>query len=187
METAVNTDLPGNVLARVTQNIYDSRTGRALLIPQGTILVAKYNSSVSYAQHRVQIVWDTLIRPDGFYLELEGMNNVDKAGMSGQTAEYHENWFEYLKAAGIVTLFSVANSAMAETAAKYSSNTAAAGITQANSDIVNQLGGNIVNRAMNIQPTLTVENGTVINIMLNKNLYLPPVDGYPVTRKYILE
>jgi type IV secretion system protein VirB10 len=119
LETAVNTDLPGNVLARVSQNVYDSRTGKNLLIPQGSVLVAKYNSSVSYAQHRVQIVWDLLIRPDGYQVELQGMNGVDSEGMSGLPAEFHENWFEYLKAAGIITMFSVANSKMAEEAAKY--------------------------------------------------------------------
>jgi type IV secretion system protein VirB10 len=83
LETAINTDLPGHVLARVTQNVYDSQTGRYLLIPQGTLLVARYNNSVSYAQSRIQIVWDTLIRPDGFQIDLEGANGVDRAGMSG--------------------------------------------------------------------------------------------------------
>jgi type IV secretory pathway VirB10-like protein len=187
LETGINTDLPGNVIARVTQNIYDSRTGKNLLIPQGTTLIARYNSSVSYAQSRVQIVWDTLIRPDGFLLELGGMNGVDRRGMSGQEAEYHENWFEYLKAAGIITLFSVANSKMTEEAAKYASSATASGIAQANAEFVNQVGGNIVSRAMNIQPTLTVDNGALINIMLNKTIYLPPVDDYPVTKKYTLE
>lgn len=186
LETAINTDLPGNVLARVTQNIYDSRTGKSLLIPQGTILVAKYNSSVSYAQHRVQIVWDTLIRPDGYHLELEGMNSVDKKGMSGQKADYHENWFEYLKAAGIIALFSIANARMVDTAAKYASNITAAGIAQANTEFVSQVGGNFVSRAMNIQPTLTVNSGTLINIMLNKNIFLPPIQDFQA-KKYILE
>jgi type IV secretion system protein VirB10 len=182
--TAINTDLPGNTLARVTENIYDSKTGGNLLVPQGTILVARYNSSVSYAQHRVQIVWDTLIRPDGFFLELSGANGVDRKGMAGLEAEYHENWFEYLKAAGIIAMFSVANSRMTEEAAKYASDSAASGIAQANAEMVNELGGGIVGRAMNIQPTLTVENGTVINIMLNRTISLPPVPGYPVTRRY---
>ena len=149
LETAINTDLPGNVIARVTQNIYDSRTGNRLLIPQGTVLVAKYNSSVSYAQHRVQIVWDALIRPDGFYLELEGMNGVDKKGMSGQAAKYSENWFEYLKAAGIITMFSIATSKMAEEASKYADNNTAAGIVQGNAEFLNTVGGNIVGKAMN--------------------------------------
>jgi len=177
LETAVNTDLPGNVIARVTRNIYDSMSGRKLLIPQGTILIAKYNSSVSYAQRRVQIVWDTLIRPDGFQLDLGGMNGVDKSGMSGQDAVYHENWFEYLKAAGIITMFSLANASMTEAAAKYADNASASAVANSNSQIVNQMGGNMASRAMNIQPTLTVENGSLINIMLNQTLYLPPVDG----------
>jgi type IV secretory pathway VirB10-like protein len=179
LETAVNTDLPGNVLARVTQNIYDSRTGRNLLIPQGTLLAARYNSSVSYAQNRVQIVWDSLIRPDGYRVDLGGANGVDRAGMSGTAAKSDEHWFEYLKAAGIVTLFSVANSKMTEESAKRAEGEKAAGIAEANSAVVNQLSGNLSGRAMNIQPTLTVENGTRINIMLNKTLYLPPVKNGP--------
>ena len=187
LETAINTDLPGNIIARVTQNVYDSKTGRNVLIPQGTLLIARYNSSVSYAQHRVQIVWDTMIRPDGFQVDLGGANGVDKEGMSGQDAKYHENWFEYLKAAGIITLFSVANAKMAETSAKFASEAAASNIVESNSAFVNQIGGNIIGRAMNIQPTLTVDNGTPVNIMLNKTLYLPPVAHYPASQKYILE
>jgi len=187
LETSINTDIPGNVLARVTQNIFDSQTGRNLLIPQGTILLARYNSSISYAQKRVQIVWDTMIRPDGFQINLEGANGVDRAGMSGQPAKFNENWFEYIKAAGIITLFSYANAKMTETAAKYSDKDSTAGVAASNADFVSELGGKLSSRASNIQPTLTVENGTVINIMLNKNLYLPPVAGYPASEKYFLE
>lgn len=187
LETAINTDLPGNVLARVTQNIYDSKTGRNLLIPQGTTLLARYNSSVSFAQKRVQIVWDTMIRPDGFQINLEGANGVDRAGISGQPAKIQEHWFEYLKAAGIITLFSYANAKMTEASAKYASESAAAGIASSNADFVSDLGSKLTGRATNIQPTLTVDNGTVINIMLNKTLYLPPVAGYPASEKYLLE
>ena len=187
LETSINTDLPGNILARVTQNIFDSQTGRNLLVPQGTLLLARYNSSVSYSQKRIQIVWDTMIRPDGFQLSLEGAGGVDRAGMSGQPAKFHENWFEYLKAAGIITLFSYANAKMADTAAKYASEDKTNNIASANADFVSNLGGQLAGRAANIQPTLTVDNGTVINILLNKNLYLPPVAGYPASEKYLLE
>jgi type IV secretion system protein VirB10 len=188
LETAINTDLPGHVLARVTQNIYDSQTGRFLLIPQGTLLVARYNNSVSYAQNRVQIVWDTLIRPDGFQIDLEGANGTDRAGMSGQEAAYHENWFEYVKAAGIISLFSVANAKIVDTANKNSSSPeTSSNIAQANMQFFNQLGGDLISRAMSIQPTLTVENGTLVNIMLNKTLYLPSVTGFAPAKKYILE
>jgi len=187
LETAINTDLPGNVLARVTQNIYDSKSGRNLLVPQGTILIARYNSSISYAQKRIQIVWDTMIRPDGFQINLEGASGVDRSGMSGQPAKVSENWFEYLKAAGIITLFSYANAKMTETAANYTSDSDSSNLAASNADFVGELGGRLASRATNIQPTLTVENGTVINIMLNKNLYLPPVAGFPASQKYLLE
>jgi len=186
LETAINTDLPGNVMARVTENIYDSHTGKKLLLPQGTILIAQYNSSISYAQNRVQIVWDLLIRPDGYQLELQGMNGVDAKGMAGIKAKYNENWFEYIKAAGIISMFSVANAQMAEQAAKYASGDMAAAVVQQNSQFMNQVGGGIIGRAMNIQPTLTVESGTKINIMINKNIYLPPMENIPVTQKYTL-
>jgi type IV secretion system protein VirB10 len=185
--TGISTDLPGNVTARVTENIYDSRTGKNLLVPQGTLLTARYNSSVSYAQSRVQIAWDSLIRPDGFMLDLGGMNSVDRAGMSGQEAQYHENWFEYLKAAGLIALFTVANSKMAEAASGLAPGAADEGAVRANAEFLSQTGGSIVSRAMNIQPTLTVDPGTRINILLSQNLYLPSLGDYPVAQKYALE
>ena len=179
--TGINTDLPGDVVARVTGNVYDSRTGKNLLLPQGTILVARYNSSVSYAQSRVQIVWDHLIRPDGYMFNLEGMNGVDAKGISGQAGAYHENWFQYVKAAGIIAMFTLANAKLTEVAGvKLSEDTA-----QANAQLTAQLGNNIISRALDIQPTITVDSGTKINIMLNKPVYLPPVDDYPVTERYV--
>ena len=184
--TAVNTDLPGNIIARVTQNIYDSRTGNNLLIPQGTLLMAQYNSSVSYAQRRVQIVWDILIRPDGYQIELEGMNGVDAQGMAGIKAAYRENWFEYVKAAGIITLFSIANAKLTEEVATRTSDEMAAAVVTANAEFVRDIGGNLISRAIDIQPTLTVANGERISVMLNKNIFLPPVEGYQVTQKYTL-
>jgi len=174
--TAINTDLPGNVIARTTSNIFDSRTGRNLLIPQGTLLMAQYNSSVSYAQHRVQIIWDILIRPDGYQVELQGMNGVDEQGMAGIKAQYKENWFEYVKAAGIITLFSIANAKLTEEVAKRTSDEMAAAAVTANAEFVRDIGGNLISRAIDIQPTLTVSNGERISVMLNKNIFLPPVE-----------
>jgi type IV secretory pathway VirB10-like protein len=178
--TGINTDLPGDVVGRITSNIYDSRTGKNLLLPQGTILVARYNSAVSYAQSRVQIVWEHLIRPDGYMFDLEGMNGVDAKGVSGQAGDYHENWFQYLKAAGIIAMFTLANAKVTEVAGVKLSEDAA----QANAQLTAQLGGNIINRALDIQPTITVDSGEKINIMINKPIYLPPVADYPVTERY---
>jgi type IV secretion system protein VirB10 len=187
LETSINTNLPGQVLARVTQNIYDSKTGRSLLIPQGSILVARYNSSVSYAQSRVQIIWDVLIRPDGYQINLEGANGVDRAGMSGQDANYKSNFFEYVKAAGIISLFSIANAKLTENVNKFGSETAASNVAESNAQFFNQLGSDLVSQAMNVQPVLTVDSGTLINVMLNKTIYLPRAPGFKPGQKYILE
>jgi type IV secretory pathway VirB10-like protein len=186
LETAINTDLPGNVIARVTENIYDSQTGKNILIPQGTILIARYNSSVSYQQHRVQVVWDVLIRPDGYQIELEGMNGVDPRGIAGLKAVYHENWFEYVKAAGIISLFSLINSKMVEQVAKYGSDQMAEGVITSNAEFIKEIGGNFISRALNIQPTLTIDNGEKINVMLNKNIYLPSFRNFEVKQRYVL-
>ena len=185
--TAINTDLPGNVLARVTENVFDSRTGRALLIPQGTILFARYNNDVSFAQSRVQIAWDTLIRPDGFEVQLGGMDGVDRRGMAGQEAVYRENWFRYLQAAGLIAMFSIANARMSEQASQHTSEAVAGNIAQANAEFMSQVGGSIVSRAMNIQPTLTVASGTSVNVMINRNITLPPIDSFPVVQRHRLE
>jgi type IV secretory pathway VirB10-like protein len=184
LTTAINTDLPGNILARVSENVYDSKTGKNLLIPQGSILFARYNSSISYAQKRVQIAWDTLIRPDGYQLDLGGMGGIDKRGMAGQEAEYHENWFEYMKAAGLIAVFSIANAKMAEQAEKQNSELVAGGIAQANAEFLSQTSNSIVSRVMNIQPTLTVDSGTGINIMINQNIALPPLPAFNATQRY---
>jgi len=76
---------------------------------------------------------------------------------------------------------------MTDTANKYADKDSANNLAQANAGFVSDLGSQLASRATNIQPTLTVDNGTVINIMLNKNLYLPPVAGYPASEKYLLE
>jgi type IV secretory pathway VirB10-like protein len=109
--------------------------------------------------------------------------------MSGQEADYKGNFFEYVKAAGIISLFSIANAKLTETVNKYGSNNeaAAANLAESNAQFFNQLGSALTSQAMNVSPTLTVDNGTLINVMLNKTLYLPKAPGYPPGQKYILE
>jgi type IV secretion system protein VirB10 len=115
------------------------------------------------------------------------MNGVDAKGMSGIKAIYRENWFEYVKAAGIITVFSLLNAKLAEQVAKYGSEDMAAATVASNAEFAKSIGDNLVGKAVNIQPTLLVESGEKINIMVNKNIFLPPVLNYPVTEKYTLK
>ncbi len=81
--SGIDSDLPGLIVARVREAVYDSVTGQSLLLPQGTILTARYDSSLAYSQERVLVVWDALYRQDGFSLELGGMPGVDAEGYAG--------------------------------------------------------------------------------------------------------
>jgi type IV secretion system protein VirB10 len=181
--TGINTDLPGDVQARVTANIYDSLTGKKLLIPQGTILIASYNSSVSFAQSRVQVAWNTLIRPDGYQAELGNMNAVDRRGFSGTRGQINDHLFQYVKAAGIISAFTLLNGEISYNTAAVN-NPGLQNLIAANQGVVNQFGAGVINRALDIQPTLRVKNGEQINVMVNKNIWLPPLKDYSAPGPY---
>lgn len=181
--TGINTDLPGEIQARVTENVYDSQTKTKLLIPQGTILIASYNSSISFSQSRVQIAWNTLIRPDGFQIDLGNMNAVDSQGFSGIKGRLNEHLFQYAKAAGIITAFTILNDEFTYSA-NSTQNESLQNIIATNQGIVNQMSANIIDRVMNIQPTLTVKPGIILNITLNANLLIPPLPDYPTSGTY---
>lgn len=107
LQTRINTDNPGIVIARVTENVWSSYDHSFLLIPEGTLLYATYNSSVSYGQNRVQIAWNLLIRPDGYRLELGNMNGVDAQGASGVKGSVNEHPFQIAKAFGLIGMYSL--------------------------------------------------------------------------------
>jgi type IV secretion system protein VirB10 len=188
LETGINTDLPGVIIARVTRNIYSSLDGQYLLIPSGTRLYATYNSSISYAQSRVQVAWNTLIRPDGFELDLGNMMGVDQQGFSGYKAKTDEHFFEYLKAMGIVSLFTIATGEITNSVNSLQSNNSTPYIDNLiaeNQNIINRLGERVLDRTLDIQPTLTVKQGTVVEIITNTTLSLPPLNPPQVSQKYL--
>lgn len=181
--TGINTDMPGQIKAMTTENIYDSQTGNVLLIPQGTTLIAEYNSSVSYSQKRVQIAWNTLIRPDGFRLSLGNMTGVDEEGYSGVKGFVNDHLFEYVKAVGIIAAFTAINGEFATTL-NLTNNETAQNIMSGTQGVVNDLGTKLIERALDVQPTIRIRSGKNVHIFINKTLSLPPLDTPPVTTKY---
>lgn len=180
--TAINTDLPGVVIARVTSNVYSSQNGKHLLIPEGTQLFATYNSSISYGQNRVQIAWNKMIRPDGLEMDLGNLNGVDARGQSGNTGHVNTHPFQLAKALGIISIFSILNT-------KYELNSSNNLYAQnAMADVygkVTDMEKEIVDRALDFQPTITISRGTVVNLITNRTLDIPPMENFPVTQKYV--
>jgi type IV secretion system protein VirB10 len=185
LETGINSDLPGAVIARVTKNVYSSLDGKYLLIPEGSRLYAMYNSSISYSQRRVQIAWTTLIRPDGFEFSLGNMQAVDLRGFTGQSGAIDEHYFEYLKAMGVISAFSIANGELDNSLSSLNESSYTDQLIAENRAVINQLGAKLIDRALDIQPTITVAQGTQVNVLTNVTIELPPMDPYPVTQKYI--
>lgn len=183
LTSELNTDLPGEITARVAKNVYSSQDGRFLLIPQNSILYGTYNSSISYAQNRVQVGWHTLIRPDGFKINLGNMNATDPKGASGLKGFVNDHPFAYLKAIGLMSVFSIVNSefqnSMGNTDNEYVQN-----IIANTQQVTNELGEKLIDRAMNVQPTIKIKAGTKINIVANQTLTLPPCEEIPVVQKY---
>ncbi|MCQ2602753.1 MAG: TrbI/VirB10 family protein, partial [Clostridia bacterium] len=185
LETGINTDLPGVVIARATKNIYSSFDGRYLIIPEGTRFFATYNSSISYHQNRVQVVWNTMIRPDGLEVNLGNMNGVDMTGMSGYKGFVNEHPFEYAKAIGLIAGFSILTTGFTVINSNLANNLYAQNAVAATGQQLSNIADDLINRALNIQPTITVKNGVEVDLITNVPLNLPPLEIPAVNEKYV--
>jgi type IV secretion system protein VirB10 len=164
----VKTDLPGDVRAQVTENVYDSPTGRYVLIPQGSMLEGKYNSQVSFGQTRTQMVWTRLIFPNGDSINLGHLSGDDAEGYGGVEDGVDEHWDSIFKAAVLSTVLSIG----AEAGTSDIENNLAQAIRAGASQSINQAGEQIVERNLNIQPTLTARFGLPITVTVDQDLVL---------------
>jgi type IV secretory pathway VirB10-like protein len=174
--TGIHSDLPGQITAQVTENIYDTPTGRARLIPQGARLIGTYDSQVAFGQSRVLLVWTRLIMPNGRSIVLERQQGADAGGYSGLEDEVDHHWGELFKAALLSTVLGVG--AELGSGADTGNNTAilrALRLSAANS--LNQTGQQVVRRNLNIQPTLTIRPGFPVRVVVNRDLVLEPYRG----------
>jgi len=170
LNTKVSSDLPGQIVGHVTQNVYDSPTGRYLLIPQGSTLFGAYNSGISFGQQRTQIIWTRLIFPNGESLVLEKLPGGDAIGQSGLADQVDNHWGHLFKAAFVTTLLSVGS----EAGTSQSENNLAQAIRSGASNGFSMVGNRLVDRSLNIQPTLTNRPGLPLTIVLNRDLLLKP-------------
>jgi type IV secretion system protein VirB10 len=164
------------ITAQVTENIYDTPTGRARLIPQGARLIGLYDSRVSFGQSRVLLVWTRLIMPNGRSIVLERQQGSDTAGYSGLTDEVDNHWKELLGAAALSTLLGV-GSELGSGADTGSNAAVLQALRQGAANSLNQTGQQVVRRNLNIQPTLTIRPGFPVRVIVNRDLVLEPYRG----------
>jgi type IV secretory pathway VirB10-like protein len=171
--TGIRSDLPGQITAQVTENVYDSPTGRFVLIPQGTRLIGIYDSQVAFGQSRVLLVWTRLIMPNGRSIVLERQPGADAAGYSGLEDQVDNHWGALFKAALLSTLLGV-GSELGSTTGAGSNGDVITALRRGSSDSLNQTGQKVVQQNLNVQPTLTVRPGFPVRVIVNRDLVLEP-------------
>ena len=173
--TGINSDLPGQVIANVTEAVYDTATGRHLLVPQGSRLIGRYDSQVSFGQRRVLLVWTRLILPDTSSVALDRLPGIDPAGYAGLEDGVDWHWDRILAGAALSTLLGVgAELAAPESRTDQNGNRTVIAIREGAQDSINQVGQEITKRNASIQPTLTIRPGFPMRVMVSKDLVLRP-------------
>jgi type IV secretion system protein VirB10 len=168
--TGIRSDLPGQITAQVTEAVYDSPTGAFLLIPQGARLIGQYDSSVAFGQSRILLVWTRIIMPDGASIVLERQPGADTEGYAGVEDQVDNHWGTLFKAAVLSTLLSVG----AEAGTSQDENNLVQAIRSGASNSISQTGSQIVQRQLNIQPTLTIRPGFPVRVIVTRDLVLAP-------------
>ncbi len=171
--TGIKSDLPGDVIATVTEPVYDTATGKFLLIPQGSRILGRYNSQVSYGQSRVQVVWNRVILPDTSSLTLDNLVGTDPAGYAGLEDDVDWHWNRVFAGAVLTTLLGVGAELAAPENRQDGNRIVIAGRDSAQ-DSINQVGQEITRRNMNIQPTLTARPGLPVRVIVARDLVLRP-------------
>lgn len=170
--TGLRSDLPGIVSAQVTENVYDSPTGRILLIPQGARLIGSYDSVVAFGQKRALVVWQRIVLPNGSSLALDNMPATDPSGYSGLEDKVDFHTWSLLKGAAISTLLGVGTELQFT-----GGNDLVEAVRQSTQQNVSRAGDQLTSKTLDVQPTITVRPGAPVRLVVRRDLVLAPWKG----------
>jgi type IV secretion system protein VirB10 len=170
--TGLNSDLPGATIAQVTENVYDTVTGEFLLIPQGTRLVGKYDSVVAYGQKRALVVWTRIILPNGNSIVIDNLPATDVAGYAGLEDEVDIHTWQLLKGIGMATLLGVGT----QLSIGNDESDLVKALHESVQQTTNRAGQRIVERELDVQPTITVRPGWPLRVIVSKDLVMKPYE-----------
>lgn len=174
MLTAINSDLPGSIVAQVRLNVYDTFDFRALLIPAGTRLVGRYSSDINAGQQRVLVAWDEMIFPNGSRINLAGMQGTDPQGAAGFADQVRTHFWRTWGNALLVSLIGAAT--QQSQPQNQSTQTAPGGTQQAIGAVggsLNETAQQVLRRNLNVAPTLEIRPGYTFNVLVNQSVVLP--------------
>ena len=173
MLTGLRSDLPGQITAQVTEAVYDSPTGKNLLIPQGARLIGQYDAQVAFGQSRALLVWNRIVMPNGRSIVLERQPGADPEGYAGLEDQVDNHWGSLFKAALLSTILSVGS----EAGTSNDENSLLSAIRRGSSDSISQTGRQVVGRSLEVQPTITVRPGFPVRVIVTRDLVMEPYAG----------
>lgn len=184
MISAANSDLPGDIVAQITQNVYDTQTGKYLLIPQGTKLFGRYDAYTALGQERLLIVWDRLIFPDAQTLDIGGMQGYDGRGLAGAKDQVVTHFFKTLANAFLISTVNAAGQGIADQAAQQIDNSFVLNLASDFGAIASKPFDEYLRARLRIKPTLEIRAGYRFNVMVSKDISLdaPYRYGYTLTQ-----
>ncbi|MBY0510829.1 MAG: conjugal transfer protein TrbI [Rhodospirillaceae bacterium] len=171
--TGINSDLPGLVTAQVTENVYDTVSGKFLLIPQGARLIGSYDSVVAFGQSRALLVWKRIVMPDGSSVQIENLPATDPSGYAGLADKVDFHTWRLLKGVALSTLLGVGT----ELSLGSDESDLVRAIRESTQQNVNRAGQRITEKNLNIQPTITVRPGWPLRVIVHSDLILRPYKG----------
>ena len=176
--TGINSNLPGTVTAEVRQTVYDSFHPDVVLIPQGTRLIGEYSSNVGYGQSRVLVAWDELILPNGSTVDLKRMEGVNSQGQAGLRDLVHNHYLRTFGSAILMSALGVAAQlSQPQSSSVLQSQNAGQTAAGAAADSINQVAAQLLERNLNVAPTLIIRPGFTFNVMVNKTMILSAYDA----------
>ncbi|MBL8594955.1 MAG: IncP-type conjugal transfer protein TrbI [Devosia sp.] len=171
--TGINSDLPGRITAQVSQNVYDSATGRHLLVPQGSKLFGRYDSKVAFGQSRVLVIWTDIIFPNGSTLQIGGMAGTDAAGYGGFTDKVDNHLLQTFGSAILVALIGAGSEMMLPEDNNNTGNDAETSARKSFAETFGEISEQTVSKNLDVQPTLEIRPGYQFNVLVDQDLVFP--------------
>lgn len=168
--TGINADLPGRMLAQVSQNVYDSATGRHLLIPQGSRLVGRYDSKVSHGQSRILVVWTDIVLANGQSLDIGSMSGVDHQGQAGFRDRIDRHLLQTFGSAALVALIGTGMGLALPDHQGLGATDASDAARRSFSETFGRLAERSISKNLDVQPTLEIRPGYRFNILVDQDL-----------------
>jgi type IV secretory pathway VirB10-like protein len=172
--TGINSDLPGQVVAQVRENVYDTVTGNYLLVPQGSRLIAAYDSMVAWGQERVLLCWNRLIRPDGTSITLDCMPGIDLAGYAGLSDEVDNHWSKLITGAALSSILAATAQRTQGDVTSFQPSLSQSWASNAAGQI-NQAGQQLTQKNLQLQPTITIRPGFSVNVLVTRDVIISPL------------